>query len=319
MGEPPGPPALTRRLALLERWAGTILRLADRALPPAALRLLLWPAAAACAAYQLRHGGPDSRSFGRLPPSLRPREGRCRWLLRLWGGRTDLLTSKLVRYWPDRLREPRWQGRCRLLGAEALDAVLASGRPVILATVHYGNLSELGHWLRARGTAAAILSAIDVTRVSAYRDRVATLRDQAQGLAEVPRYLQIDNLWDVRDFLAVPNRVLVVAFDAYHRRYVLVCGDDCDFRISTGAFKLAAIVNAVVIPCVTRAPRGLAVEIHLGRPVPDADVITAPDPEAACRHIVREILHVTAPHPEQYDPYFLHHCLVPAGGAPGRP
>ncbi len=298
------------RTEILDAIAGKTLRLADRVLPLSVFRALLWPGAAAFGAYQLLYRGPTYRAFRKLPRSLRPEERRLRWGLRLWSGRTAMLMSKLVRFWPDRLREPRWRKQCRFLGAERLDAARSAGRPVILAALHYGNLNELGHWLRARGVVSAILSGDDPARISTYRERLGLHRDAAFGMEGLPRILRVDQLWDVRDFLNGPNRALIVTVDAEHKTRILVRGDGYNLRIATGMLRLAAIVNAVVIPCAVRSPRGLTFEVILGSPVPDSEIITNPDPMAASVHIVREILSVIAAYPEQCDPYFLHHGLV---------
>jgi hypothetical protein len=59
-------------VSLGEEVMGESLRLAERVFPVPLLRLLLWPPAAALAAYELSPARPTYPLFRRLPASLRP-------------------------------------------------------------------------------------------------------------------------------------------------------------------------------------------------------------------------------------------------------
>jgi hypothetical protein len=276
------------------------LRLAERLLPVPLLRLLLWPPAAILSAYELTPARRTYHLFGRLPPSLRPSVSRGRWLWRLWTRRTALVMTRFFRFWPDRLREPRWQSRCRVHGAERLNAVLDGGRPVILTALHYGCLTELYHCLRARGLTVASVSARGEARWSEYRKRLNTLADEANGLTGLPRVYEVGDVWSARDHLAKPRRLLTITLDGYHgQRPLVVRGPDFCLRLGSGAVRLAAVTNAVIVPCLIAAPRGLAVEIHFGTPVAD-DLIADPCRHpAAAEHVVRELLPLIRALPEQ--------------------
>jgi hypothetical protein len=130
-------------------------------------------------------------------------------------------------------------------------------------------------------------------------------------MAGIPRLFRSDQLWEVRDFLSHPRRVLIVAIDAYHKKHVLVHGGDCLFRLSPGALRLAAIVDAVVIPCLIQSPYGLASTIYFGKTVPDDHIADPRNHAAACEHIVREILPILETSPEQCGHYFLNYSLTP--------
>ena len=59
------------------------------------------------------------------------------------------------------------------------------------------------------------------------------------------------------------------------------------------------MTNAVLVPCLIAAPRGLAVTIHFGTPVPD-DLLADPARYAdAAGHAVRELLPLIRALPEQ--------------------
>ncbi len=300
----------------VESILGGSLRLAERCLPHVLLRLLLLPPSAALALLQLTRSGPRLRQFLKLPPSIQPQGHAYLRPWRLWRRRTSLAMTKFVRYWPDRLPEARWQARCLLPGVERLDTVHAASRSAILATFHYGNLDELHHWLRARGLMAAILTAADLSRVSEYRAALNRARDVACGLSGIPRLFHVGQLWDARDFLSQPGRVLIVAVDAWSRNNLVIRGDDCDYLIAPGALRLAAITGAAVIPCLIRSPRGLTSTIEFGVPVPDSDLADPSRHAAACEHIVRELLPMIRALPEQCDGVFLHHCLRPLAPEP---
>ncbi len=283
-----------------ERLVSGSLRLAERLLPVPLLRLLLWPPAALLAAYELTPARRTVRLFGRLPPSLRPSVSRGRWLWRLWTRRTALIMARFFRFWPDRLRAPRWQSRCRVHGAAQLDAVLDGGRPVILATLHYGCLTELYHCLRARGLMVAAVSARGEAQWSGYRKHLNALADEANGLTGLPRVYEVGDVWSARDHLAKPRRLLTITLDGYHgQRPVVVRGPDFCLRLGSGAVRLAAVAKAVIVPCLICAPRGLAVEIHFGTPVPDDLVADPCRHPAAAEHVVGELLPLIRALPEQ--------------------
>jgi hypothetical protein len=290
---------------LAERVASESLRLAERLLPVPLLRLLLWPLAAALSAYELTPARRTYRLFGRLPPSLRPPLPRWQWLWRLWTRRTGLVMTRFHRFWPDRLREPRWRNQCRIRGGEQLDVILNGGRPIILAMLHYGSLTELYHCLRARGLMVAGVAARSRAQLSDYRKHINSLADAANGMAGIPRFYEFDEMRSARDHLVKPRRVLMLTLDGYHGlRPLLVRSPDFCLRLGSGAVRLAAITNAVVVPCLITAPGGLAVEIHFRTPVPEDSITDSGRHPEAAEHVVRELLPlIRALHEQSGDPF----------------
>jgi lauroyl/myristoyl acyltransferase len=215
--------------------------------------------------------------------------------------------ARFFRLWPDRLCEPRWKKRCTFYGNERLEAALSSNRPVVLATVHYGNLTEIYHWLRANGHAIAFLQNIDLTWETSYRDYLETLADRANRMENVPRRFSSEQTWEANDFLKGGRRLLGVAMDmpARHPKAVLARGEAIRVSFLTGGLRLAAIANAIVLPCVIRATWWLRSEIYFGEPVPDEMVISRNQHVQALEHILHEVSPWIVANPEQCAPHLL--------------
>jgi lauroyl/myristoyl acyltransferase len=270
--------------------------------------VLLFPVAAVMAACELTTW--DRSTFDqlrRISDAAERSEGDPwpRSLQQIWAGRVAMCMARFIRYWPDKLRQPRWRSRCQFAGLERLEAIIRQGRPVVLATLHYGNLTELYHWLRSRGIGVAFLTDASVP---AYQNRFDVMADRVNGLEGVRRHIGIGHLQlgQVGDFLAVPNRVLVVVMDGYPtRRDVTVRGPGYGLRIAPGALHLAAISRAAVIPCLFVAGTNLRCTIRLGEPLSD-DVVADRDQHVlGCQSIVQQLGPWIGAQPEQSDPTLL--------------
>jgi lauroyl/myristoyl acyltransferase len=276
---------LVRWLRWLEGW-----------LPPTALGLLLWPVAAVAATRAFF----DARclaGFEGLPPSLRGRSTRSTWPWRLWYWCTQANLQVFLRLWPDRLRTRRWQARCHWVGRERLKRCLRTGQPVILAFAHFGPIHVLTHWLRASGIPAAILVQAPAHR-GPVRHRLARLADEANGLCDVPQILTTANLRQVVEFLK-PRRLLLMAVDVNRGRESTVRGDDFCMRMATGPVRLAARVNAAVLPCVIRGEGLFRFTIELGPPVPAEWLADPRQAGAACKHLAASLVSALRANPEQ--------------------
>jgi lauroyl/myristoyl acyltransferase len=256
-------------------------RLAERSLPLFLLWILLWPAAAVLAAR-------DGRRFSGLSPSLRRRIGRQR---------VPLNMAKFLMLWPDRLRRPRWQRRCRYTGLEEVERLRARNQPLILVGLHYGLFRLLYHWLRARGwEVAALVGGLSVR--PRYRWRLDRLLNRANGLADVPHFFAPDRLWDLLDFLR-PNRVLLIAIDGEYGARLPIRGDGYCLRLAPGVFRLAALAHAAVVPCLATATPRFGLSIHFGKPVPSPLIVDRSRRAAACAFALEECYPVVQAHPEQ--------------------
>jgi hypothetical protein len=182
---------------------------------------------------------------------------------------------------------------------ERLESLLAEGRPVILATLHYGDLTMLYHWLRSRGIGAAFLAAPRRKEEPEFRRSLDGLADRVNGLEGVPHLVYLDQLWDAQDFLGPRGRVLAIAVEGDTKRDVAVSGPGYTLHVSPGALRLAAIVGAVVIPCLISSPGCMRSTIRFGLPVADDDVADRDRHPIACEHIVRELMPWILTKPEE--------------------
>ena len=274
-----------------------VIRMAGYLLPRSVLWLVLFPVAAIKALWELAYAMPTVRHFNRLPVSLRPSVGRGMWLWRLWSRRAQLNLTKLLYLWPDRLQKSRWQSLCRYDGIERFESIRAESRPVILAVLHFGPLTVLVHWLRACGVPAAALADKDLGGRSMYRRYVNRLSDRANGLAGVPLLIRTDQHRDAIQFLT-DGRVLIVTMDGESRHRVKVREGDFSFDAAPGAFQLAEMSNAVVIPCLISAEPRFEFTIHFGRPIPPTDLVDRRSQHSACQQALRDLLPVIQDRPE---------------------
>lgn len=228
------------------------------------------------------------RLMERLPPAMKPPRYGWRWRAAARVRQLALFTTRFLCYSPEKLRRPRWRRRCLILGLRRLTAPLAEGRPVVLATLHCGDLVMLYHWLRSRGIPVTFLATRKQKAPPRFRARLDGLADRVNGLEDVPRLMHHDQLWDIREYLTGP-RVLAVAMERDSRRSVSASGPGYSLRLSPGALRLAGLAGAVVVPCVISSQRWLSSTVFLGRPVPPQYVRDC-DYRAACDHIVQQLI-----------------------------
>jgi hypothetical protein len=103
------------------------------------------------------------------------------------------------------------------------------------------------------------------------------------------------------------HRILLIAVDGYQGRPVQIPDGDLSFRMVPGAVRLAARVNAIVVPCLISGDRPLGVTIHFGTPAPAADVADKEAQAAACAHLLREFLPILRAQPEQFTFELMNH------------
>lgn len=270
------------------------------------LVLLLYPPAAIIATWELLTSRNHSTFRQLRQLSNQARHSGLRWgrlsLWRIWSARVAMCMARFLRYWPERLGQPRWARRCHFVGLERLQAILAEGRPVVLATLHYGNLTELSAWLRSRGIGAAFLVGRHFKH--AYPSELGLLADSVNGLEGVPRVFgnEHQGLWNALEFLRQPNRVLVVAMEGVTKRDVIVQEQGYELRMAPGALFLAAMAKAAVIPCLISVRRHLNLTIFLGEPLPDEFVTCNELHPLGCERLLKELGRWITPQAEQSEP-----------------
>jgi hypothetical protein len=294
-------------------------RAAERLLPVWLLYALVWPPAAARTAWELRFG------FGgiltTMPRSMRTRDNR-RW--RTWRLRVPLNAVKLLLFWPDRFRLPRWRSRATCTGIERFERARATGRPIILATLHFGPTTAALPLLRRDGLPVAALLIRNPARAWRFRNALQQIADDANGLAGVPARIGVADLERAVEFLRA-GHVLVLSVDGPRGRHVCSTVDGHTLSLSVAVCQLAAMCQAVIVPCLLTAAPLFRVSMHFGEPVPDALVFDYRQHPAACDHLHREFLPVVSSFPEQCYPVLADALREPhderrrQGPAPGRP
>jgi short-subunit dehydrogenase len=264
----------------------------------------------------LRDWKTDRRTF-ELTQKLPAQFKRPRNWCSITQSRYQIESLRLWRHWPDRLGEARWKRRCEFSGMEHLEAVFASGRPAVLATLHYGELSLLYHLLRSRGMAVAAITGVHLDHYDDVRDHYDTLGDRAHSLMGVPRLFgtTTDQLMEGRDYLRSgrDKRAIIVAIDGYHgAKGKQIEVDGMRFHIHTGAFTLAWVSDAVVVPVLFQAKSFMRCAIHFGQPVPQNMVTNRTEHIDAARHVLTQLLGRVRRCPQQYGPDFLARAIAGA-------
>jgi lauroyl/myristoyl acyltransferase len=283
-----------------------LLRASERALPPIALFVVVWPVVALATFFQLYFRKPRFRDFQELPVTLRPATAQIRWMVRIWRRRIRLNLTKLLCLWPDRLELRRWRRRGRVHGAEEWDRACKSGRPIVLAILHFGPVSVLRYWLRARGHRACTLGVRPPSTRSGLRRLLDQWSDSATGLHQVPHLIDPRHVRQARDMLS-RRHILIVAVDGYRGRQVNIDSDDFCFGIASGAVRLARSANALLLPCAISADRALGFTVHFGNPLPEDLVLHRMDETAACRWLLEQLMPLTCSEIEQCTYELLRH------------
>lgn len=248
-------------------------RASERVLGPAGLRLAGWPVAFLTAVLEL--------------PRWRKVKSPALSLSSFLGARIRFHLTRVLLTFPDRLAEPRWRNRGTLEGESHLKAALATGRPIILAGLHFGGHLILRYWLRAQGLPVATL----VKERLADRSTLKCHKDSLSQPTEVPNVFSGHFPRDAVKFLR-NHGTLIVMLDHSQGRLIDVPVTGETWRISTTAFRLAASSGAIVLPALLRETTPWRFTIHIGKAVPDGLLVEASNFPAAAQHLWREYLPV---------------------------
>lgn len=297
------------------------LRLAGRILPLAVVWMLCWPVVISLSLKELIDERRRMPRVDALAASGHKPLGASLWRRAL--GRADARLTRLLFLWPEKYISPRFS-RCRFEGTEHLALLDTGNRPVILATLHYGPMSMLMEFLRARRYPAAVVAFIGYNKRPWLRRHLGTIGDRLANMGHVPVIIEIGHVMAMREHLE-QNRVLILAVEDGGdggRHATIQAADDVGLAMISSVFKLAEITNAVVIPCLIRARPFFSFTIHFGRPVPEADIADRLRHPDCCRHLLEQFVPVLAQSPGQCTSLLLN-AMRPAGGAAsareGRP
>jgi hypothetical protein len=186
-----------------------------------------------------------------------------------------------------------------------LKQALASGRPIIIVTLHFGPTSNILIWFRSSGYPAAMVALRGLTRLSAYRQHLKSLRDGLAGLEGVASLIEVGQVWEMREHLE-KHRFLLVALEGSHGKYHRNASiENVELSLQTGALHMAAGANAIVLPCLVNSGRFFSSTIHFGSPVPCEMVSSKTLHQAACDHLMNEFMAVVSRCPEECSTEFL--------------
>ena len=213
-----------------------------------------------------------------------------------------------LNHFPDRLASSKWRSLCGIEGLETVKAALAAGRPVILATVHFGVYAQTRLWLRAHGLSAATLVGGQAD------DRSAMLResDNLSPLREIPVCFYQDQLRELKQHLR-QGRVLITTIDGPAGKKVSVpfC-EGWNIEIATGTLRLAAREKAEIFPLLAIDLGRWRTRIKIGRRVPSEYLNDATAFKSAAQHIMAELLPIIRQSPDQIT-FDLAFCISPSG------
>lgn len=236
------------------------IRMACLVFPPGLLWTLGWPAAAICVLRERRATRRLADEWTRLPLSWRqscPDHPKA-----LFRHRVRLHMARILCFVPDRLASDRWRPRCRWEGMEHLRGALAAKQPVILVFAHFGPLLIARYWFRSVGIPVATLIGGSTSGRSWFQKR----KDSLAPLPETPNVFSLGELQGAGRFLK-RGGVLMMAVDMPASRAVQLEMGEARIQSASGAFHLAGMTGALLVPLAISAGNVFRYEIGLGPPI----------------------------------------------------
>jgi Bacterial lipid A biosynthesis acyltransferase len=205
--------------------------------------------------------------------------------------------NDIVDFFPDRLAEPKWRERCRINGLEHLHLARQNGRPIVLAFVHFGPFELIRAWLRSVGIPVAALFAGRFEN----RSPVRRYLDKYFPDSAIPTVFSPDRLREMLAFLAA-GHPLCIAVDNGNSGDKKIETPFCpgwNFRMNTGAVRLAIRQQAVLVPVTIIDEGGWRFRLELGRPVPAEFLANEAGWLRAGKFLLEEMMPHWLAHPEQ--------------------
>jgi hypothetical protein len=258
-----------------------------RFVPPLLLHALLLP-------YELIRGASLARRERRLPlRSLSPRPtDKLPGYFTRWRYQSRNYERWLATLWPELWKRPPWSSRYRVDNGETILRLLAD-RPVVLTTLHTGWQFAAATWLLHRGIEIGSVVAIADQWARAVELRNSDYWARYEG---THIFLRGDTRAMVR-FLT-PGRAFLVQVDYDKGKVVDLDWHGTRWQLSSGAFRLARLANAAVVPLVALDDGLWRYRIRVGTPVPDT-LIAAGDDAASAAHVFNELMPLMADVPDQ--------------------
>ncbi|MGV3754759.1 MAG: hypothetical protein ACO1QS_05210 [Verrucomicrobiota bacterium] len=213
-----------------------LMRASEAVMPPGLLRMLLLPLVIPLALRDLRQRVKLEAGWRHLRVSP-PDQGA--WFKAL----VRFHLVRFITFWPDRLALLRWKQRVDRKGMEAIKALQAAGKPVVLVCLHHGPIHLLRYLLRADGVACAMV----VLESRAERLAVREWKDRLSPPEGVPNVFCRDELKAMRRFME-QGGCLLVAVDYGRGKMSQATFGPAKIKVASGAFRLAESMKATVFP-----------------------------------------------------------------------
>jgi lauroyl/myristoyl acyltransferase len=263
-------------------------RAAERLLPAERFYALLKPSYQARATLNKRF---KKSKFGALPDFLEI----LKTTRAVTEQRRAFYLNQIVDYFPDRLAQAKWRGRCQIDGLGHLQAAQQNRRPVVLAFCHFGPYPLLRSWLRAAGFPAIIL----MGGKTAERTRIRRFMDRYMPWPNSPPTLFQDRWHEVGGYLKAGNPLLVAVDVPRGKQINVPFCEGWSFQMASGAVRLAIRHQADLISCNIIDEGAWKFRIRLGAPVPKEYLASDADWFRAGKHLMDEMLPDFHAHPEQ--------------------
>jgi lauroyl/myristoyl acyltransferase len=278
------------------------LRAIERACPPPILAALVWPGLATLGIVEAC--GTQGRQYRRRMATV---HGVRPGLWESWRQAVDRLSMRFVCLWPERFLVNPWRSRLSITGLQEVRNRLAAGTPVVFAVLHFGELILLHLVLRVHGIPVASLTA---SGDRSYRDQTDAVADVAGGLRGVPRrFMRDSSLRQAYCFLR-SGGCLLIACDLSSKHSVDISTDLGTVRLATGAFQMAGMAGACVVPVILWQERRWRFGLAFGSPLAPSDGSSAAVKRIA-EACVAHWVPVIKRYPEQYT-YLDHRIWTPA-------
>ncbi|HEU6448006.1 MAG TPA: hypothetical protein VFV23_06180 [Verrucomicrobiae bacterium] len=225
--------------------------------------------------------------------------------------RASFYLNHLLEFFPDRLTEPKWLGRCKIEGIEPLRDAVRAKRPVVLLSAHFGPYYLVRFWLRASGV--PVLELFGGTKKN--YTRLMQVKNRLSPFPEIPPMLYQDQLRELASLLAAGNVIGLMIDTPFGKQMELPFSDGWNFQMATGGIRLAMRHRADVFPCLIIEDGDWRFRIVFGKPVPREFLLENADWKLAGKHVLDEMVPHFSAHPEQCVVPDLTRCLKPVGNS----
>jgi len=207
-----------------------------------------------------------------------------------WRTFADWTGSLTAILFHDRLLSAAWQRRFTIRGAPPQSLPEWGQHPIVIVFFHSGGFPILKTWLRSQGVPAALYSA-GIHAIHLQSSKIREKGDRAYGLKNIPdTFTGRTGLREAVRFLT-PGRALLISLEQrdfskprneYRLGEATICLDD-------GAFRIAAMTGATLLPATVRHRSVCRFEIEFGEPVALESMKKENGPSAANLHLARHL------------------------------